>query len=445
MPSKILFAFVLQIYLVTCQDGEPLFLTPLIKAGNITEAQRLSKVGGFLAYPEITSYSGFITVNEEYNSNLFFWFFPAQNNSTDAPVWLWSEGGPGITGLHSLFSHNGPYFLEEDKHIRLRNNSWHMTQNIVYLDSPVGVGFSFTQNEAAYVKSSEEAAPAIYEFLLQFFQLFPHLAQNDFYNGGVSYGASYASVVANYIHTQNQNSPNFAINLKGILLESPWVDPISQFDYSTYLHNVAIIDDKTKRECDVKADIVKEQINQGNYLGAFATWQQLVGSIPTAAGFYPMYNIIKDTINYPNFTDLVNSESGRRSLHVGNMSFSFVSPRVQGDMHNNFMASVKSHLESVLNAGYKGIMYVGNLDAGLPGVADMVKNLNWDGAEELNNSTRGIWRVDGKVAGYLNSARNANYIVMRNAGHGCNGDQPEWGFDLVNRFTKGDSFIEGLK
>lgn len=76
-------------------------------------------------------------------------FLLIQNNSTDAPVWLWSEGGPGITGLHSLFSHNGPYFLEEDKHIRLRNNSWHMTQNIVYLDSPVGVGKY--QNKFEYV------------------------------------------------------------------------------------------------------------------------------------------------------------------------------------------------------------------------------------------------------------------------------------------------------
>lgn len=55
--------------------GEALFLTPLIEAGNIQEAQDLAKVGNI---SEIPSYSGFLTVNPDFNSNLFFWFFPAE-------------------------------------------------------------------------------------------------------------------------------------------------------------------------------------------------------------------------------------------------------------------------------------------------------------------------------------------------------------------------------
>lgn len=40
----------------------------------------------------IESYAGYFTVNKQYNSNIFFWFFPAMKNPDDAPVLLWLEG-----------------------------------------------------------------------------------------------------------------------------------------------------------------------------------------------------------------------------------------------------------------------------------------------------------------------------------------------------------------
>ena len=38
------------------------------------------------------SYSGYITVNSTYNSNTFFWYFPAQSGDASAPTILWSVG-----------------------------------------------------------------------------------------------------------------------------------------------------------------------------------------------------------------------------------------------------------------------------------------------------------------------------------------------------------------
>ena len=57
--------------------GQPLFLTPYIESGKIEEARKLSRVGPLPNAPNITSYSGLLTVNKKYNSNMFFWFFPA--------------------------------------------------------------------------------------------------------------------------------------------------------------------------------------------------------------------------------------------------------------------------------------------------------------------------------------------------------------------------------
>ncbi|GIX94952.1 probable serine carboxypeptidase CPVL [Caerostris extrusa] len=100
--------------------GEPLFLTPYIRSGNIKKAKDLSRVGKLPNAPQITSYSGFFTVNQKYNNNIFFWFFPALDNNHDAPVILWLQGGPGMTGLFGLFVEHGPYVIDSNMTAEMR-------------------------------------------------------------------------------------------------------------------------------------------------------------------------------------------------------------------------------------------------------------------------------------------------------------------------------------
>lgn len=57
--------------------GEPVFLTKYIESGDIGKAREKSRTGSLPDAPELLSYSGFFTVNKKYNSNIFFWFFPA--------------------------------------------------------------------------------------------------------------------------------------------------------------------------------------------------------------------------------------------------------------------------------------------------------------------------------------------------------------------------------
>jgi len=77
---------------IVADVGDPLFLTPYIINGQITEAKELSRVQNLTAsFLEPMSYSGFITVNATHNANLFFWFFPAQVIiSVPFQAWLFS-------------------------------------------------------------------------------------------------------------------------------------------------------------------------------------------------------------------------------------------------------------------------------------------------------------------------------------------------------------------
>ncbi|XP_060052018.1 probable serine carboxypeptidase CPVL isoform X2 [Erinaceus europaeus] len=170
---------------VPCEGdaGHPLFLTPYIDAGKVTEGRQLSLVAPFPG-SNVKSYAGYITVNKTYNSNLFFWFFPAQVQPSDAPVVLWLQGGPGGSSLFGLFVENGPYFVTSNLTVRARDFPWTNTLSMLYIDNPVGTGFSFTDDSHGYAVNEDDVAENLYSALIQFFQLFPEYKNNDFYATG---------------------------------------------------------------------------------------------------------------------------------------------------------------------------------------------------------------------------------------------------------------------
>jgi len=78
--TLMLAVFLASVQLAVCDDKplEGLFLTKLIEAGNISEAQNAARVHWNRdSLDDIPTYTGYLTVNETTNSNLFFWFIPA--------------------------------------------------------------------------------------------------------------------------------------------------------------------------------------------------------------------------------------------------------------------------------------------------------------------------------------------------------------------------------
>lgn len=80
--------------LIDCFDrdnGEPLFLSEFIERGDYGSARNLSLVR-HKEMDWLTSYAGYITINRQLNSNMFFWFFPAKYSASTAPLVLWLQG-----------------------------------------------------------------------------------------------------------------------------------------------------------------------------------------------------------------------------------------------------------------------------------------------------------------------------------------------------------------
>ncbi|XP_046661225.1 venom serine carboxypeptidase-like [Homalodisca vitripennis] len=185
-------------------DQKPLFLTPYLKAGNITQAQQLAQtnVGGRI------SYSGYFTTDEDCGNHLFQWFFPADNDSDSAPMILWLNGGPGSTSMYGLFTEIGPWNHLKSSGFVENKFAWTKDHNVLFTDQPVGTGFSFTEKDC-YPTNITEVTRNMYTALVQFFQMFPNLQKKRFFIAGESFASHYNLELAVKIHKENQVGDQF--------------------------------------------------------------------------------------------------------------------------------------------------------------------------------------------------------------------------------------------
>lgn len=112
--------------------------------------------------------SGYLTVNQSDSSNTFFWFFPAEVPvPKDAPVLVWLQGGPGATSMFGIFDEHGPWTVTADLSLKPREYRWTLLANVIYIDNPVGTGFSFTKTDDGYARTEDQVGKNLYEALLQ--------------------------------------------------------------------------------------------------------------------------------------------------------------------------------------------------------------------------------------------------------------------------------------
>ncbi|GAB1860582.1 Carboxypeptidase [Camponotus japonicus] len=427
--------------------GTPLFLTPLIKNGEIEEARTKALVQ-HKDMGNVTSYSGYFTVNKKYNSNLFFWFFPAMHNPETAPVVLWLQGGPGGTSLFGLFLENGPFIVTANKTLEMRQYSWNLEHNVIYIDNPVGTGYSFTDNKKGYARNEVEVGRNIHTALVQFFLLFPELQNNDFFVTGESYAGKYVPAVSYAIKNHNIKAKT-KINLKGLAIGDGLCDPENQLQYGDYLYQIGLIDQNGKAEYQKYERKAREYIKQKKFAKADEIFSILINSDPnslfynlTGFEYYFNYLIVNDNSNDSDWmSEWIQRVDVRSAIHVGNNSFHYEADFVQEYLTDDIMRSVIGRLEDLVKH-YKVLVYNGQLDiiVAYPLTENYIQKMKWSGAYKFAKAPRKLWKVGNELAGYVKSVDNLTEVLVRNAGHMVPYDQPKWALDLITRFTHNKGF-----
>jgi carboxypeptidase D len=128
--------------------------------------------------PRLDMFAGHIEVVPEHHGNIFFWLFKNRHIANRQRTVIWFNGGPGCSSMDGALMENGPFRVNENGTLRLLDGSWDEFANVVYVDQPVGTGFSYIDTDS-YVHEMADVKAEMITFLTKFFKIFPEMERDD--------------------------------------------------------------------------------------------------------------------------------------------------------------------------------------------------------------------------------------------------------------------------
>ncbi|THG05934.1 hypothetical protein TEA_021702 [Camellia sinensis var. sinensis] len=130
-------------------------LLVVVESFPFSEADKIAWLPGqpFVGFQQ---FSGYVTVDDRKQKSLFYYFVEAEFDPFSKPLVLWLNGGPGCSSLGvGAFSENGPF--RPNGQVLVKNEySWNREANMLYLETPVGVGFSYSTDASSYEAVSDQ-------------------------------------------------------------------------------------------------------------------------------------------------------------------------------------------------------------------------------------------------------------------------------------------------
>nr|GMC71727.1 serine carboxypeptidase-like 45 [Ipomoea batatas] len=416
--------------------------------------------------PEVgfQQFSGYVTVDKKEERSLFYYFVEAQVDPASKPLVLWLNGGPGCSSLGvGAFSENGPFrpsgqFLVKNAH------SWNLEANMLYLESPIGVGFSYANHTSSYETVNDKVtARDNLVFLMRWFHKFPQYIKSNLFITGESYAGHYVPQLAKLMIEFNKKKPLF--NLKGVALGNPVLEFATDFNSrAEYFWSHGLISDSTYR-------LFSEVCNYSRYVSEYyrdsvspacskvmrlvsketskfvdkydVTLDVCISSVLSQSKrISPQENVEKidvcvedETVNYLNRKDVQKALGARL---VGVRSWSVCSTILDYELLNIEIPTI-SIVGLLVKQGIPVLIYSGDQDSVIPltGSRTLVHGL----ARQLRMNTTvpyRVWFAGQQVGGWTEVYDNVlSFATIRGASHEAPFSQPERSLVLFKSFLEG--------
>ncbi|KAG5401347.1 hypothetical protein IGI04_015954 [Brassica rapa subsp. trilocularis] len=366
-------------------------------------------------------------VNHVFFFTLFYYFVKSENNPQEDPLLIWLTGGPGCSSLFAILFENGPLALKFELYngtlpsLVTTTYSWTKMANIVFLDQPVGAGFSYSRTPLLNKVSDTGEVKVIHEFLQKWLSKHPEFYSNPFYVTGDSYSGKIVPPLVqeisrgSYLTNLRYEIKFFSRSvrpddLKGYILGNP-ITQIKSEDNSKipYAHGMALISDELYESL--------KRICKGNY--------ENVGSRNTEClKHIEMYNKCTDKLNryhillpdcdmtspdcflynYFLLDKWANNERVRRALQVTKGSIGEWK-RCNYDVipyNYDIQSTVPYHMNNSIS-GFRSLIYSGDHDMVVPFIATQawIRSLNYSIVDDWRP-----WMVNDQIAGYTRGYAN---------------------------------------
>lgn len=168
-------------------------------------------------------FAGYVEVDVQAGRSLFYYFAEADGDADKKSLTLWLNGGPGCSSIGGgAFTELGPFFPKGNgRGLRRNKDSWNKVSNLLFVESPAGVGWSYSNTTSDYTCGDESSANDMYKFLLRWYDKFPELRSRDLFLTGESYAGHYIPQLANVLLNHNRHSTGFEFKIKGVAIGNP--------------------------------------------------------------------------------------------------------------------------------------------------------------------------------------------------------------------------------
>ncbi|XP_059628296.1 serine carboxypeptidase-like 27 isoform X1 [Cornus florida] len=435
-----------------------IFLGPCYSLSNVDqERDRITKLPGQPSIAGFAQYSGYVTVNQQAGRALFYWLVesPTSRGADSRPLVLWLNGGPGCSSVaYGGAEEIGPFRIQSDgKTLYLNPYAWNKLANLLFLESPAGVGFSYTNTTSdLYTAGDQKTAEDSYIFLVNWFERFPQYKHRDFYIAGESYAGHYVPQLSQIIYHRNKGIKNPIINFKGFMVGNAVTDDyhdyIGTFEY-WWTHG--LVSDSTYRMLQIACDFGSSQHPSSDCVKALTLAETEQGNIDPYSiftrpcnntsslsrnlrGHYPWMSRAYDPCSERYSQEYFNLPEVQKAFHANVTGIPYPWKTCSDIVGNYWADSPLSMLpiyRELIAAGLRIWVFSGDTDSVVPVTAT---RYSIDALKLPTITNWYPWYDNGKVGGWSQIYKGLTLVTVTGAGHEVPLHRPRQAFILFRSF-----------
>lgn len=373
---------------------------------------------------------------------IFYYLFSARKVANRGKkLLIWFNGGPGCSSSTGLFTENGPYmFFNKSSKLSYNPYSWNTEYDIMFVDQPVGVGYSLVKDEQHYCVTEVCVSKNFYVFLVKFLEEdHPEYAEVPIYLTGESYAGHYIPAIMATVLRAN----NPLINLKGVAIGNGMMDRALQIlvypDYVLQQGNITWFGYIFFKSMAIMCNIAipyRIQVLEYFCMGTISILRNF-------SGLYNPYDIRRndtDDILDDYTLDILNDKKVQEQF--GFKSFRKVSSICNGTIYEymrpDLCTSVLDDMVYALNKGLEVFMFSGDKDYQCNWLSNelVANSLQWEHQNKYLDAEYKNLTFNGKVHARYRKHKNLAFMVVYNAGHMVPMDQGPFALEMLHLFIE---------
>lgn len=429
-----------------------------------------------LTFNQFSGYLQIPGVDANTPKNMHYWLVESMSNPATDPVAFWTNGGPGCSGLIGFMTEQGPFRPDEAGILHPAPYAWNQKANMVFIESPCGVGFSYSDNKDDYKADDSSTALDNYNLIQAFMKRFPEYSQNPLFITSESYGGHYMPTLAKQIVDANKAGNNPILNFQGFAVGNPQTTFYSAIPsgLQTYWGHQVISKptwDRYNSVCRTEDDFNAEKcetlftemfIEVGMSLNPYALdypvcvstdahmairksgrgqrvalFNHLLGEgkegLKKAIGLEPENSYQPCEDNWA--TTYLNRADVKAALHVkDDIAWEECSRSIRYSQTDGMKSMVPIYQELLKKSNIRILVYSGDDDSVCP--TEGTQSWIWDMGFRPEERTWKPYLVANQTAGYATKWRDANlaFYTVHGAGHECPTYKPEASLYLFNSY-----------